>query len=204
MGDTEHHPILTWWTHRSLGDPASASRLLMWVLSMRLELLGPFTVDSMKKKNHQPNEMCKKQTSPFRCAFRTHTGASWANDHELSIIIYLLVGFHGGSLLLIHPVLYRTSSGYGAPSAWPLRCLGPNSVMPKSQSFALSSASSTTFARRRRGADFRSTHPSFEVVKAIFLYVPSGYLLHSHGIDGPFIDGLPILKMVCVFFLWQC
>jgi hypothetical protein len=26
--------------------------------------------------------------------------------------------------------------------------------------------------------------------------IPSGYLLHSHGIDGPFIDGLPNLKLV--------
>ena len=25
-----------------------------------------------------------------------------------------------------------------------------------------------------------------------FSGIPSGYLLHSHGIDGPFIDGLPI------------
>jgi hypothetical protein len=29
-----------------------------------------------------------------------------------------------------------------------------------------------------------------------YLYLPSGYLLHSHGIDGPFIDGLPFLNMV--------
>ena len=185
-------------SHLNMVNPSEPGRSRFRV---SLADVGPFHAPGIagsvhwrqhEEKKHQPNEMCKKQTSPFRCAFRTHTGASWANDHELSIIIYLLVGFHGGSLLLIHPVLYRTSSGYGAPSVWPLRCLGPNSVMPKSQSFALSSASSTTFARRRRGADFRSTHPSFEVVKAIFLYVPSGYLFHSHGIDGPFIDGLPI------------
>ena len=32
-----------------------------------------------------------------------------------------------------------------------------------------------------------------EIGKELFL---SGYLLHSHGIDGPFIDGLPINSMV--------
>ena len=26
----------------------------------------------------------------------------------------------------------------------------------------------------------------------LYIYIPSGYLLHSHGIDGLFIDGLPI------------
>ena len=26
--------------------------------------------------------------------------------------------------------------------------------------------------------------------------IPSGYLIVRHGIDGPFIDGLPFLKMV--------
>ena len=116
MGDTEHHPILTWWTHRSLGDPASASRLLMWVLSMRLELLGPFTVDSMKEKN----------TNQMRCARNKHHPFALGNIlgpvgqiimNYLSLSTYWLA-FHGGSLLLIHPVLYRTSSGYGVPTQW--------------------------------------------------------------------------------------
>ena len=31
--------------------------------------------------------------------------------------------------------------------------------------------------------------------------LPSGYLLHSHGIDGPFIDGLPIRNGD---FPWLC
>ena len=26
----------------------------------------------------------------------------------------------------------------------------------------------------------------------MYFDIPSGYLFHSHGIDGPFIDGLPI------------
>ena len=30
----------------------------------------------------------------------------------------------------------------------------------------------------------------------IEIMVPSGYLLHSHGSHGPFIDGLPSYKMV--------
>ena len=29
-----------------------------------------------------------------------------------------------------------------------------------------------------------------------YISIPSGYLLHSHGIDGLFIDGLPFFKMM--------
>ena len=111
-------------SHLNMVNPSEPGRSRFRV---SLADVGPFHAPGIagsvhwrqhEEKKHQPNEMCKKQTSPFRCAFRTHTGASWANDHELSIIIYLLVGFHGGSLLLIHPVLYRTSSGYGVPTQW--------------------------------------------------------------------------------------
>ena len=34
-----------------------------------------------------------------------------------------------------------------------------------------------------------------------YMGLPSGYLLHSHGIDGPFIDGLPIKN---ADFPWLC
>jgi hypothetical protein len=38
--------------------------------------------------------------------------------------------------------------------------------------------------------------PTLESLGILLEMLPSGYLLHSHGSHGPFIDGLPSYKMV--------